>query len=171
MSGEHRSLEAEARRAEAQRAARQVADAAAAAERQNAGVGVGRRGGELESGGGSGEGRAKGGGGVGSGDGGVGRGEGDGGVAHVIRDQFNKKSARLEALAEQMAVLVPMMQAISERLSGGENLAQEEGMKQDEDSKVIGESAKNVPAIAERGTAKRLVALRNKEQFRRHFAL
>ena len=66
----------------------------------------------AESGGGSGEREAQRGGRLGSGDGGVGRGEGDGGVADVIRDQVNKNSARLEASAEQMTVLVPMVQAI-----------------------------------------------------------
>ena len=93
-------------------AARQAAAAAAADERQSLGGRTGGNGEELEIGGGIGKGGAQGGGsGVGSGDGCAGTGKG-GGSADVIGDQVNKNSARWEAVVEQMAVLVPMVQAI-----------------------------------------------------------
>lgn len=47
-----------------------------------------------------------------------------------------------------MAVLVSMVQAMSERLSGGENVAQGDGLQQDEGCKMVGESADNVSSIA-----------------------
>ena len=76
--------------------------------------------------------------------------------------------ARLDATVEQLAVLVPMIQATSEPLGGGENSAQEGGNRDDE---VVGGSADNVSTIAERKSAKRLVAQWNKDQSRRYFSL
>ena len=78
-------------------------------------------------------------------------------------------SATFDAMGEQLAALIPMVQAMSDRLGAGEHLTQEAEMQND--GEVTGGSADNFSTIAERDAAKRLVAQRKKEQSMRHFAL
>lgn len=54
---------------------------------------------------------------------------------------------------------VPMVQAILEPSTGGDNLVQEEVMQNDVDGKVAGASVENVSNMAEKEAAKRYVAL------------
>eukprot|EP00904_Undaria_pinnatifida_P000229 jgi/Undpi1/10206/HiC_scaffold_28.g12659.m1 len=138
-------------------AARQAAVAAAAAERQRLGGGAGESGGELEIGDGIREGGAPGGGRVGSGDGGAGSGEGGGGD-DVIGGRVQKNRARLQDRQSSFP-WVPMVQAILEPSTGGDNLVQEEVMQNDVDGKVAGASVENVSNMAEKEAAKRYVAL------------
>ena len=129
-------------------------------------------GGELALGGVAGDGGAQEGGGgggvVGDGCGGAGGGSAEGcgavgdgnmveggGTRGDIEDQVLRNIARLDATVEQLAVQLPMIQAMSAPLGGGENSAQGGGSRDDE---VVGGSADNVSTMAERKSAKRLVA-------------